>query len=162
MQQKTTWMSYLGLIGNIFGLGLFVTMVSCGRVLVEEFVSLTIQIVYINDTNSTIKIGDGGSCGFDEGNAISDFYTIEPQDTLILNRTNPEYMGTASINNISLYQGGGCRAMYMENEGSVCTGFSQGFYEVTNYENRKKTGKNSFEFTYRFTDETKAAAVACE
>ncbi|MCP4459465.1 MAG: hypothetical protein GY816_15810 [Cytophagales bacterium] len=127
---------------------------------------MNVELLYINDTDVPITITNGSSCGFDEGNKITDEYLIPPQGTLILHITNSTYQGAGpSINEIDIYASD-CYAIYGDLEmcdyGYISGLGNTGLADISNYDNRTKISKNSFEFTYRFTEETKAAAVPCE
>jgi hypothetical protein len=135
---------------------------SCDKGEVENFVHLKIKLNYFNETSTPITIKYGSSCGFDEGSSISDEYLIPPDKNLILHITNPTYQGAGpSIDDIDLYLSAGCLIHYMDNLDSKCIGISEGFYDLTNYENRIKKAENSFEFSYRFTEEKKGLASIC-
>ena len=129
---------------------------------------------YINETKDTITFTGGSGCGYHEfleGGSIPEedaSAQIMPGDTLILHHVDFEYYTLFTIDNYIL-RNGGCLAIY---DSDTCdTGYDPdpssdrrkryGFGDIKNYENRKKTGKDSFEFTYRFTKETKAQAGNC-
>ena len=131
---------------------------SCGKQ-IEEFKTIDVTFYYINETNDTVTIS--GFCGFDEfKNLQSQSIDILSGDTLILHQKERVYTipPNPSVENITLYTGGDCKAVYNNEK---CSGILDDFGNILHYEDRKEISPLVFEFTFRFTEEKKATAEPC-
>ena len=162
---------------------IFFLVLSCkddSFITVDQIYDYSAIFYYINETTDTITIAGGSGCGYHEflkGGSVTiqipeddASAQIMPGDTLILHHINLRIWGGPpyTVDNYGPHYARGCVAIY---DSDTCdTGYdpdpssdrrkSYGFGNIINYENRKEIGRQSFEFTYRFTKETKAQAEA--
>ena len=114
--------------------------------------------IYINETQESVYIA--GNCSFE--NNVYNGTEIPAGDTVILYIVNSLLDGgDVSINDELVFYGGlSCKAIY--GDSIKCANYQSDFKLMKNYENRKEISKNNLELTYRFTEETKAAAPSCK
>lgn len=132
----------------------------------EEYVTINATFNYINATSEEIRIY--GGCGFDVTTICNGFQcfqlglSIPSNDTIIVQQSNRIIMKSdkPSVNNLDLFTTE-CWTIYGDSLKCDVNGFS-GIRGLENYEKREEVSKNSFEFTYRFTEETMAAAQECK
>ena len=147
-------MNYLKLISSMV---LLSALINCSdRDADETLVSGT--YIYINETSESVYIA--GNCGF-VNNSFSGT-EVAAGDTMTLSIFNELTTGGGiSINDkYVFYSGLSCEAIY--GDSVKCSYYPLDFRLMKNYENRKEISKNNLELTYRFTEETKAAAPSCQ
>jgi hypothetical protein len=144
MQQKQTLMRYLLLTSSLCSSLLLFQCGDCDDCSGDSKIVDT-KFSFINNSSETIILSD---CDF--GNYIA------PEDTLIITTKTEQALDVTMSTFVPIAQSP-CQMIYATSLKCELLIFS-----IENYENRKQTSDNSFEFTYRFTDATLETASDCK
>jgi hypothetical protein len=141
MQQKIIWMLFL-----IFGISIIVNISAC-----RKDYALTIEWVYINETDSSISYFPPRiDFNLNPNSSFSEIEITEANQNIDINN-----VGVPLNVDVIFYNNRLCDTLNGKSK------LELGPANIENYEVEKK-GENNFKCTFRFTDETMKRAKICK